>query len=78
MSGYLVTGEAEDSLISVSSFLIASYFLVVVAVRRMLASVRWKRVRPLFVAASAILSRWPPRVWRAKSLVGVVAAADTA
>ena len=49
-----------------------------VAVRRALASVSWKRVRPLFVAAFTILLRWPSRAWRAKSSVGVVAVADSA
>ena len=48
------------------------------AVRRVLASVSWKRVRPLFVAALTILSRWPLRAWREKSLVGMVAVADAA
>ena len=59
-------------------FLIASYCLVVVAVRRALALVSWKRVRPLFVATSSILSSWLSRAWTAKSPVGVVAAADAA
>ena len=76
--GDLVPGEEEESLILVSSFFIASYCTMVVAVRRALALVNWKRVRPLFVAASTILLRWPSRAWREKSPVGVGAAADAA
>ena len=76
--GYLVPGEEEESLILVSSFLIASICFVVVAVRRALASIIWKRVRLLFVTASATLSRWPSRAWSAKSRLGVVAVADAA
>ena len=71
-------GEEEESLISVSNFLIDSYCFVVVAVRRVLASVIWKSVRPMLVAESAILLRWLSRDWRAKSPVGVVAVSDTA
>ena len=76
--GDLVFGEEEESLILVINFLIASYCFVVVTMRRALVSVSWKRVRPLFVATSAILSMWPSRDWREKSLVGVVAVADAA
>ena len=52
--GDLGLGEEEESLISLSNFLMASYFFEVVAVRRALASVSWKSVRPLLVASSAI------------------------
>ena len=76
--GDLVPREEEESLIPVSSFLIASYCLVVVAVRCALVSVSWKRVRSLFVAASSILLMWTSRAWRVKSPVGVVAAANAA
>ena len=74
--GDLGLGEEEESFISVSNFLMASYCFEVMAVRRELASVSWKSVRPLLVAASAILSRSPSRAWRAKSPAGVVAVAD--
>ena len=56
----------------------ALYCFVVMAVRRALALVSWKSMRPLFVAASTILLRWPLRDWRAKSTVGVVAVANAA
>ena len=74
--GDLGFGEEEESLILVRNILIASYCFVVVAVRCALASVSWKRVRPLFVAASDILSRWPSRAWREKSPVSAVAVAN--
>ena len=76
--GDLVLGGEEESLILVSSFLVASYCFEVMAVRRALASVIWNRVRPLFVAAFAILSRWSSRAWREKSPVGVVEVAEAA
>ena len=50
-------GEEEESFISVSNFLMASYCFEVVAVRRTLVSVIWNSVRPLLVAASAIRLR---------------------
>ena len=49
-------GEEEESFMSVSNFLMASYCLEVVAVRRALESVSWNSVRPLLVVASTI--RW--------------------
>ena len=55
--GELGLGEEEESFISVGNFLMASYCFEVVAVRHALASVSWKSVRPLLVAASAIRPR---------------------
>ena len=49
--------EEEESFMSVSNFLMVSYCLEVVAVRRMLALASWNNVRPLLVATSAIRSR---------------------
>ena len=66
----LVPGEADRSLISESSFLMALYCFVVVEERRALASVSWWRVRPLFVAASAMRLRWPSSACRANSPAG--------
>ena len=59
-------------------FFMASYCLVVVKVRRALALVSWWRVRPLFVAALAIRSRWPSSACRANSPTGLFAAAGAA
>ena len=55
--GDLGLGEEEESFISVSNFLMASYCFEVMAVRRALALVSWKSVRPLLVTALAIRSR---------------------
>ena len=55
--GDLGLGEEEESFISVSNFLMASYCFEVVAARRALALVSWKSVRLLLVAASAIRLR---------------------
>ena len=55
--GDLWLGEEEESFILVSNFLIALYCFEVVAARRAFASVSWKSVRPLLVAASSIQSR---------------------
>ena len=54
--GDLGLEEEEENFISVSNFLMASYCFEVAAVRRKLASIIWKSVRPLLVVASAI--RW--------------------
>ena len=50
-------GEEEESFISVRNFLMASYCFEVMAIRRALAPVSWKIVRPLLVVALAIWSR---------------------
>ena len=51
--GDLGLGEEEESLISMSNFLMALYCFEVVAVRHALASVCWKSMRPMLVVASA-------------------------
>ena len=54
--GDLGLGEEEESFISVSNFLMVSYYFEVVVVRRALALVIWKSVRTMVVTASAIWS----------------------
>ena len=55
--GDLGLGYEEESYIYVRNFLMALYCFKIVAVIRVLASVSWKSVRPLLVAASATRSR---------------------
>ena len=52
--GDLGLGEEEESSISVSNYLMASYCFEVVSARHALALFSCKSVRPMLVAASAI------------------------